>query len=505
MDESEQLTRQAIVEAAKELNRRYRVTWGLTPLNPGQTPGPNLVFLTARALWGLGSALAVADPELPWEGSETSLFQLGERELAELLSLRTTGSTEDTCAWFSSDTAPFEPVKTTGAVVLALLAWLQADGCKGNLNREVADEAAVAISGAARWLCETVNLTDEAQWDAVSTQAAYCVRPTKGWPTIPRSLHEELFLVGHRTSSRYEAAVRRMMSDAVLQELRGRPLAWQLAFDCRATKDALLALAFFMHAARNAPLSRKLADRPLALDTVEQAILGGCDGLVSSAGRRGWSDVVCDNGFAVLALLLCVPAIRTNQARKREIVRTSLEQLDGIPIERVLDLGDACSLNGYLWSRHLLGEVPGGTLSALYHWLKTGRGRDTAALPRGFDPRRPDSLGWLCTALSHTLCAACANTRKQIASFSAAPADSQAPVPFLARIIAYSITASLAGLLIAAICCGAVLLAPSNQTTIVTALVTLFAGAGGVTLLVYRLPERLARSLASHRRRRSPR
>jgi len=402
---------------ARSLLEQYGESWGVA--HPHYEPTANGVFFSARSVW----ALCTAVPSIARHGHTQELDRIGqiaEGELAFLVNHGSDPSRKGQMSWYSADTTTFEPVKSTAAAVEALLAawccWEQLRiPATSPLRRAGLRDA---ILGGVAWLCDKQAHADTAHSFTSHEGSTYHLVPLPGWQTIPEELYEQLYPGTSSEAQALEEKIGTLMGHGTYEGLRQQPLWCGLRYDCRATKEAMLVLA----------LARRCEglDLPSSLGrSIDDTLARAFHGLERAISVDGWwSEIVCDNTFAVLALLLSLPF--QEQHLMDNVLSLAHRGLERTPRDRALRSKDVCILNSYVWVSYLLGHDTDAEAAALGEWIESYL---DAMRSGNAEPFRPDYLSWLVVTQSRLYEDSDADLRREIASRKPEQSDVAAPPP----------------------------------------------------------------------------
>lgn len=385
-----------------EIVKQYGVTWGKNAelAKEGGTTQQYHVFFTARALWALAHCYGLVeewvgreDGHLKWvtRSSRNSIAKALVSEVEWLMSLAADDSPASLGkVWHARDTALYEPVKTTAAVTIALLSYLElassdreAFKARGRLQKMRA-----LILKAVWWLvnnCErAVDIRDYISQDGSNYHQQ--VRP--GWTTVPFKLQQEI--------GGYEQQIGAMMGRHCASSILLTPSWWETEWDCLASREAMYALTQFCQSEEIHTFDRRYWGE-LSERNILEALEAGLRGFELSRLRNdGWHSRYCGNMFAVLSLLQLPIAAPRFEEREAEIAYRAYNLAsdalrETVPNEQVNMGGDICWLNGLLWVKHLLGEPTEEIIPQMTHWL------DEFVNPSSEEQSqaRPDYVAWV--------------------------------------------------------------------------------------------------------------
>ncbi len=338
------------------------------------------IFFTARALWGLCTAYGFLNEKL-----KNKVNDFLHNEFNWLIGIGEYIREKNEKFWCSADTKNFEPVKTTSAVLLALLSYLDVLNSINNkvtfggeiiknIRRSVKDNSVFA----SRWLCKVMEENTVIPYE--SEGAIYHIKQSYGWTTVPRTL------LG---TDKHSEAIERMMNKE-MSEILVKGFHWGvIEFDCQATKDVLLAFTF---------LKRKILDKTF---TFRDITLGGGNlnkmiddrmrwtfqGLKSTQWENGlWNNTICANTFVILSLILS----SFYQKDEKEIVDFCKSSIIKLELDDFDITQDICILNGYVWIKFILDDDWDIYISYMRKWLK-----EFIEEVKSFKTQyRPDYIGW---------------------------------------------------------------------------------------------------------------
>jgi hypothetical protein len=427
------LLRQNLQAGIRSLVEAFGRSWGMSASEPG--PSENGVFFAARSVWAICTAAAVVTRH----GREAEIERIGSivaGEVAFLLQHGADPADPGRMSWYSADTAVFEPVKTTAAVVEALLAvWDCLQQATLVMPSVEPAEVREGIVRGIEWLCEKQVTADTMHAFTSHEGSTYHLVPLPGWQTIPEAVYDEFYTEDSCFVAAIKSKFSALMGDAVFDNLKKQPLWCGLRYDCRATKEALLALAL----CRSAPslcLPKGLVRR------IGEALTKAFFGLERAISADGWwSEIVCDNTFVVLSLLQSLPFQEEHYQDK--IYALALRGLERTPRGRALESLDVCILNSYVWVAYLLGQDVDDAVSEMGTWISKYLSLTRNGAP---EPYRPDYVSWFVVTQTRLYEEIDAPLQKYISTLTVSPAAGGAPPPheWINRL------ASLASLLVSA-------------------------------------------------------
>lgn len=383
------------------------------------------LFFTLRALWGICSSYKY------WEETPEKLEKIIKEEFDYIIKL---GSKDpyfpykETKYWWSKDFKPVEITRTTSAALLALISYLEAlYYAKNQLKREsfgggdiesLISDVKDACYATANWLIETmiheghVPLSFKGQAGAKYHMLTHCF----GWANIPTHVYKSL-IEGDANRDTYSEHAVSMMGDPVSIYIDYLLDQDDALYDVRATTNVLISLMllkrFILNLEdledaktlkgdhqRESYLKNKIYEiREKIVDSFRKCrrIEGFC-----------WSDLVCDNTFICLALILALDLDEKKLDKQKRLkynglIKTLVDDYFGEIDNHLSDIKeDLCILNGYIWAKELRGKDIRNLIDAMDHNLNMFQE------PRGNATGkeiifRPDFVGWAAASLANVI------------------------------------------------------------------------------------------------------
>ncbi len=393
MDRSEIETLEYCISTTVDVLLKTRArTWG--GATQEQATRRHLVFFTARGLWGLSECYPHLR-EIRNASFVTAAKAAIKSEARWLVQAGILLNRQGKCCWFSSDTDPFEPTKTTAAVLMALLSVLRAlmpirEEATGD---EFTDLIRHTVAGAASWLRESMTQGVETIGMEGPQGLKYHVRRPSGWPTIPLSLQEELADPADSTiGGPYQKAIEESMGIDCKMIRFGLPW-WTSTIDPRATKESLRALSRFQMEIQRGSFPPETLRVCGGANWIPEVLGKAVQGLGLTQQRNGgWTEVLCENFFTSAAIASAVPCLRFTQ--QRHALRTAMRTTRRIRLAKTKVGEDVCLLSSLAHVTTYLGRE----WAVLPLLMKQKLAKAVGHHAKDVLGQRPDYLGCLAVA-----------------------------------------------------------------------------------------------------------
>lgn len=378
------------IKGFESLLSAYGEFWGKGAADQRPGLGAHLVFFTVRAVWALASLYRPLMGSLdPSKMSDARVALSESVQWLDAIAHKWDGM----ACWYSADDGCMEPVKCTGAAVLALLAYRELQESVSGLPKLRGADA--LIGGAVAWLQRAMT---DVKGDFVPVnarkKATYYIQRKLGWPTVPRSTAEAVV----NDTAGTPAAVMRQMGKSSLEHLLNHGFGRLLAFDPASGKEALLAMSSYIVEWNRRPFAAKDLVEGAERGKILQKLAQGVEAFASAfSSEDGWGEYCCDDPFATYALLAAARAMVDPEDIKAAVA-VAAEAIPQVPLDEIPDRDpetlDVCTLNSCLCLASLLKpSLTPQYVAALSVWLDTYIAQlDYATC--GDDEFRPDYMAW---------------------------------------------------------------------------------------------------------------